>query len=349
MKTWKDILISPSTTILNSLQIIDRGTMQLALVVDEYYRLLGTVTDGDIRRGILKGISLDSPVELVMKTNPTTANINDTKESVLAIMKLKRLHQIPVLDEGGSITGMELLENLIKKDRKENWVVLMAGGLGSRLSPLTDDCPKPLLKVGSQPILETIIENFIEHGFYKFYISVNYRADMIVDYFGDGSQWGIQIKYLHEDKRLGTAGALSLIEEKPRESIIVMNGDILTKVNFERLLDFHKENNSKATMCVREYEFQVPYGVIKVDHHKLLSIEEKPVQRFFVNGGIYALEPEVLERVPIGTFYDMPTLFEKLIEQNEETSVFPIREYWLDIGRKDDFQRANNDFKEGLG
>jgi dTDP-glucose pyrophosphorylase len=346
MKHWKEIVISAETTILNSLEIIDKGTLQIALVVDTAYKLMGTVTDGDIRRGILKGISLESAVALIMNANPTTAHINDSKDAILTKMKLKRLHHIPIIDNDGQVIRVEFLEQLIQSYKCHSWVLLMAGGLGSRLSPMTDETPKPLLKVGTKPILETILDNFIEYGFYRFYLSVNYKADMIKAYFGDGSKWGVEIKYIHEQMRLGTAGALSLIEDYPTEPIIVMNGDLLTKVNFQQLLEFHTEMNAVATMCVREYEYQVPYGVVRVDNHRLLNIVEKPKQQFFVNGGIYVLNPEVLALVPQKEFYDMPTLFDVLLEKKSEAAVFPIREYWIDIGRMDDFNRANDEYKE---
>lgn len=346
MKKWTEILISPDTSILSSLEIIDKGALQIALVVDECNKLLGTITDGDIRRGILKSLSLDSPVSLIMNANPITASITDNKEIILSKMKSKALRHIPILDNEGHVVKIELLEQLIRSNVRHNWVILMAGGLGTRLSPMTDACPKPLLKVGTKPILETILDNFIEHGFYRFYLSVNYRADMIEDYFGDGSKWGVEIRYIHENTRLGTAGALSLLEECPSEALIVMNGDLLTKINFQQLLDFHSETNAKATMCVREYEYQVPYGVVQVNQHHLLKIVEKPIQQYFVNGGIYVLNSEMLNLIPRNTFFDMPSLFEMALSQKLETSVFPIREYWIDIGRMDDYNRANAEFKE---
>ncbi|TDF93489.1 nucleotidyltransferase family protein [Paenibacillus piri] len=346
MKNWKEIIVTPTTSIMHTLEIIDQGALQIALVSDGQNRLLGTITDGDIRRGILRGVSLDSPCSQIMNERPITAGIHDNKKTIFSKMKERGLHHIPVIDDEGHLVRMEMLDQLVNSNRKSNWIVLMAGGLGTRLSPMTDECPKPLLKVGSKPILETIIENFVEHGFYRFYLSVNYRADMIKEYFGDGSKWGIEIRYIHEHMRLGTAGALSLLAEYPREPFVVMNGDLLTKVNFQQLLEFHTENSGKATMCVREYEFQVPYGVVQVDHHRLLNIVEKPRQKFFVNGGIYVLNPEVLDFIPKETFFDMPSLFECLIREQLETAVFPIREYWIDIGRIDDFNRANDEYKE---
>lgn len=346
MKDWKKILIRPSTSIREALQIIDSSAMQIALVVDERDRLLGTVTDGDIRRGILKEIPLEETVLRVMNAHPTVAKSYERHDIVLAIMKLKRLNHIPVVDDDGCVINVETLQNLIRVDEKENWVLLMAGGLGSRLRPLTDDCPKPLLKVGGKPVLETILENFMEYGFRKFYVSVNYRAEMVEAYFGDGSRWGAEIHYIHEPKRMGTAGALSLMPERPEKPILVMNGDLLTKINFQQLLDFHHAHQAQATMCVREYSYQIPYGVVRMDKHLLKSIEEKPVERFLVNAGIYVLEPKALDFIPQDEYFDMPSLFTKIIENNGETTVFPIREYWLDIGQMSDFERANGEFGE---
>ena len=349
MKEWKQILITQDVTIHNTLQIIDSSAMQIALVVDEKNRLLGTVTDGDIRRGILKGIRLEDPVREIMNPHPTVAKSYERRDIVLAVMKLKRLNHIPVIDDGGRVINVETLQDLIQADVKENIVVLMAGGLGTRLRPLTDDCPKPLLKVGGKPVLETILENFMEYGFRRFYLSVNYRADMIKEYFGDGNRWGIEIDYIYEDKQLGTAGALSLLPEKPKQPLLVMNGDLLTKINFQQLIDFHSVHQAQATMCVREYHFQVPYGVVRMNQHRLMGIEEKPVQRFFVNAGIYVLEPKMLELIPNNEFFDMPNLFKKIIDNGGETTAFPIREYWMDIGQLNDYERANGEFEEVFG
>ncbi|MED1801458.1 nucleotidyltransferase family protein [Brevibacillus porteri] len=349
MNDWTNILISPTTPILKAIEIIDAGARQLALVVDDDNRLLGTVTDGDIRRGLLKGKLLNDPVEGVMNSYPTVASPYDTRENILALMKVRQLHQIPVVDDDGRVIHVEMLNDLLRPILKDNWIVLMAGGQGTRLQPLTYDCPKPLLKVGNKPLLETILLNFIEHGFHKFYISVNYKAEMIQEYFGDGSRWNVTIKYLNEEKSLGTAGALSLLPEKPTLPLLVMNGDLLTKINFEQLLDFHIAYQAKGTMCVREYDFQVPYGVVKVDKQRMVGIEEKPVQRFFVNAGIYVLDPSVIEMIPSNEFFDMPSLFDKFLLEEQQTIVFPIREYWLDIGRLSDFERANVEFAEVFG
>lgn len=346
MINFKEILMLPSTSILSAIRIIDASTMQIALVVDEQRRLLGTVTDGDIRRAILKGINMEEPVDRIMNHNPTVAHIQAGRGSILEVMKQKRLHQIPVVDEKGCVVGLEILEHVLKCHDRENWVVLMAGGLGSRLHPLTEDCPKPLLKVGGKPLLQIILENFKEHGFYKFYISVNYKAEMIEEYFGDGSNMGVEIRYINEYKRMGTAGALGLLPHKPADPIIVMNGDLLTKVNFVQLLNFHFEHRAKATMCVREYNFQVPYGVVRINKNRLIGIDEKPVHRFLISAGIYVLEPNTLDLIPKNEFVDMPTLFKIIIERGYEIFTFPIREYWLDIGQIGDFEKANGEYDE---
>jgi dTDP-glucose pyrophosphorylase len=349
MKSWKNILVSPKTTILKTIETINTGALQLSLVINSEGKLLGTVTDGDIRRGILRGLSLEEPIERVMNTNPMVVRENEANEHIWTLMKRKRYSKIPVLDVQGRLVDLKMLDEPIETTKQDNWVVLMAGGMGTRLQPLTNDCPKPLLKVGSKPILETILENFIEDGFHKFYLSVNYKSEMIKDYFGDGSRWGVTIRYIDENERLGTAGALSLLSEKLKTPVIVMNGDLLTKVNFQQLLHFHLENQSKGTMCVINYDYQVPFGVIQTVGHHLLSIEEKPSKRYFVNAGIYVLDPEVISLIPQGKYYDMPELFKLLIDKNKETIVFPIREYWLDIGRLDDFEKANMEFMEVFG
>jgi len=345
-KDWKKTIISPLTEIRETLEVIDAAALKIGLVVDADNVLLGTVTDGDVRRGILRGIKLDDNVKEIMNKQPLVVKVSQSRENILALMRERDIFQVPLVDDDGKLIGLEIIEDFLVSSKQDNWVVLMAGGLGTRLKPITDNCPKPMLEVGGRPILETIINNFIEHGFRKFIIAVNYKGEMIESYFGNGSQLGIEIRYIREDKRLGTAGALSLLDDKPVHPLIVMNADILTKINFQNLLTFHHENAAVATMCVREYDFQVPYGVAVADHHRLISIEEKPVHSFFVNAGIYVLSPEVLELIPNDTFYDMPTVLEDLLKKNKETVVFPIREYWLDLGRRDDFLRAQGEFEQ---
>lgn len=342
------VIVSPKTTVLETIKVIDQGGMQIALVVDTDRKLLGTVTDGDVRRGILNGVSLEEPVEKLMNRRPTTATDSDNRESLFSIMNQGKFHQIPLIDSQGHLIGLEVLEDLIRPKKIPNPAILMAGGAGKRLRPFTDHIPKPLLRLGNRPILETILTNLISHGFTKFYVSVNYKGHMIEDHFGDGSKWGVEIEYLKENEPLGTAGCLNLLPEKPQVPFLVMNGDLLTKVNFQQLLLFHEQNKVDATMCVGEYESQVPYGVVKTMNKEgeISVVDEKPVQRHFVNAGIYIMEPKILELIPGKGYLDMPSLFNQIIQGKGKAVAFPIREYWLDIGRMQDFERAQSEFPE---
>ena len=343
---WRNCVVRLGSPVLKTLEIIDRGGIQFALVVDEHDKFIGAVTDGDIRRGILKGIRLEEPVELVMNTKPITVSESQSRTSILAIMRENGLRQIPVLDKHNHIVRVEIFSKLEKTVRRDNPVILMAGGLGTRLRPLTDTLPKPLISIGDRPLLETILNQFILQGFHRFFFSVNYRREMIEDYFKDGSQWGVEIEYLKEDQRLGTAGALSLFSCYSDLPLIVMNGDLLTKINFHHLLDFHTLHSADATMCVREYDFQVPFGVVSLKNEHILSIDEKPIHRFFVNAGIYVLNPSVLQLIQSNEQLDMPHLFNKMRYASHKLLAFPLREYWLDVGRMDDFEKARDEFSE---
>jgi dTDP-glucose pyrophosphorylase/predicted transcriptional regulator len=345
MTNIEDILISKNTPIFEVLDIINKSSKQLALVVDEQKKLLGTVSDGDIRRALLQKVSLDESIENIYFQSPTVANVNDSKEDIINLCSIKKLRQIPIIDSSGTLVGLEILDELICKDKKSNKVILMVGGLGSRLKPLTNSTPKPMLNVGDKPILHTIVEKFAYYGFVNIIMCIGYKAHVIKDYFKDGSDFGVNIEYILEDKKMGTAGALSLLNSKlePTESFFVMNGDILTNVNFEHLLNFHKKNDADATMCVREYDFQVPYGVVNLHKNSIVSIEEKPIYEFFVSAGIYMLEPNLLKYIPKDSFFDMPTLFEKLITESKRLVSFPIKEYWIDIGGMEEFKKANNE------
>ena len=340
---WKAAVVSPETPIIEAIKILDTTALQIVLAVRDG-RLAGTITDGDVRRCLLDDIPVSEPVSHIMCKSPTTGFINEDRETLLALMRLKSLRQIPIVDDNGLLVGLETMLHLIQSDEKENQVVLMAGGQGTRLRPLTEDCPKPLLKVGAKPILEVILETFLGAGFHNFHISVNYKAEMIESHFGDGSRWGANIRYIREDKPLGTAGALSLMQTRPTSPLIVMNGDLLTKVNFSHLLDFHESSGSMATMCVRDYEHIVPFGVVEIDGHRLIGLREKPRHSYYVNAGIYVISPEALDLIPGNEFFDMPTLFERIMQDGGKAAVFPVREYWLDIGRMGDYERAQDEY-----
>lgn len=346
MNKLQNIVVSSANTIIETMKLIDQSTLQFSVVVDDENRILGTVTDGDIRRGILKGMPLESPISEVMNRNPIYEYEGKDKIYYKQIMEIKKLKQLPIVDDEKRLLYVVFSDELVEVSYKENTVILMAGGLGTRLRPLTNSTPKPMLHVGNKPILETIIESFKNHGFNNFILSVNYKKEQIKDYFQDGSNFGVHISYIDETKRLGTAGALSLLKDKPDHPFFVMNGDLLTNVNYEQLLEFHKDTDTLATMCVREYEYQIPYGVIETKGHKLTSIQEKPIHHSFVNAGIYVLDPEALSFVPKNTFFDMPDLFNCIIESQRAASVFPVREYWMDIGKMSDFEKANVDFME---
>lgn len=346
MKQYQHILLSPASTIRRALEVIDSGAMKIALVVDANQKLMGTISDGDIRRAILKGVGLDSMIEGFYNTSPTTCGIDDSREKILQLAAAKKIYQIPVVNSDGCIVGVAKIDEMLQPIGRSNKVVLMAGGLGTRLSPLTDSVPKPMLHVGKKPILETIIENFSKYGYRDVILSVSYKSHVIEEHFGDGAAFGVKISYVNETKRMGTAGALSLMGNQLSEPFFVMNADLLTNVNFEHLHDYHESHKAMATMAVREYDFQVPYGVVNISDSRITSIEEKPTQRYYVSGGIYMLNPESLELIPKNQFFDMPSLFEKLISKGLEVLSFPVREYWLDIGRMSDFKKANNEYEE---
>lgn len=346
MKTIDKILLNQQATIREALQVIDKGAMKVAVVVDDNEKIIGILTDGDIRRGLLNGMVLENSIESIIHSNPVICQANDTKETIIQLALSKKIYQIPVVDNTGRVVGIHEIDELLRTAPKTNKVVLMAGGLGTRLGELTKHTPKPMLKVGEKPILETIIENFAKYGFVNVIISVNYLSHIIEDYFGDGSRFGVSIQYILEKEPLGTAGALSLMKKELTEPFFVMNGDLLTNVNCEHIYGYHRFSQAVATMCVGEYDFQVPYGVINLENGCMLSIDEKPIHKFFVSAGIYMLSPVVLELVPDNEYFDMPSLFKKIIYKGDKVATFPIHEYWLDIGRINDYERANSEYHE---
>jgi len=329
------------------LMAISEGNMQIAVVVDDGCHLTGTVTDGDIRRALLRGDELDTTITSFMNDNPITGLLDEDESLWQRTMQRHTLRHLPLLDANGCVVGLARYEPP-KEPSHDNPVVLMAGGLGTRLHPLTQSQPKPLLEVGSKPILETIIENFADHGFHNIYLCINYKGEMIKDYFGDGSRWNVKIEYIEEHKRMGTAGALSLLPKRPNTPFFVMNSDLLTKVDFVRLLRFHQKQAGSATLCTREYTHQIPYGVINLDGHEVVDMVEKPTHRFSVNAGIYVLEPHTLDDIPDDCFFDMPSLINTLLDNKKPVSSFPIHEYWIDIGRIQEFRKAREDYDENF-
>mgnify|MGYP003387159610 CR=1 FL=1 len=334
----KNLLLSDTATFKEAIKILDKNGNGFLAITDNDNKLLGILTDGDIRRAIL-----DNKTELldIINKNPLTMKDNVAKK--LVILKLKELHKkhMPIVDNNGILIDVIILDDS-EFNLKPNWVVIMAGGLGTRLGDLTKDTPKPMLKVGAKSMIEHIIDMFVSHGFTKFMFSVNFKAEVIKKYFKDGSAFGIEVKYLEEKHRLGTGGALSLIDIELNEPFFVTNGDVLSSLDYEKLLNFHNQENSNATMCIRKDSYQIPYGVIETDiNNNIVGIVEKPVKEFFINTGIYVLSPEILKYVPKDEFFDLPTLFDILKIDYKTTKSFEITDYWIDMGKPSDYKIIN--------
>ena len=338
-----EILIDEMLTIKEAIAHIDRGGAQIAIVVSPDQRIVGTITDGDVRRGLLRGLTLEDPAKMIMFRHPRVATVSTPRAELIETMQRLSIRQMPLVDTMGRVLDVVVLSQLQLRETHTNPVVLMAGGMGVRMRPFTSDTPKPMLKVGGKPMLESIIEDFKRQGFSNFIISVNYLAEKVIDHFGDGSALGVSIRYVHENKRLGTAGCLSLIEEPMTEPFFVMNGDILTKADFENMLKFHNESGTVATMALNRYRYEIPFGVVRLSERGIVDIEEKPNQEFFVNAGMYVLSPEVLPLIPHNEYLDMPDLFKLLHTKGMQTTGFPMWEYWLDVGRPRDLEQAEDD------
>ena len=336
-------LLGPDASLLSAIERMDAVRRKLILIVDDERRLLGAVTDGDIRRGLMRRLTMDSPVREVMNPDPVALKAGGSEAEAVLSLSERGVTLAPVLDREGRVIGL-YPDTVGAAAARDNLVVIMAGGRGVRLAPLTQHCPKPMLKVAGRPLLETIIERLRAQGFGRFRLAVNYLAEMIEDHFGDGSAMGVEIQYLREDNPRGTAGALSLLTDPPGGPMLVMNGDVLTRMSFGDLIDFHAEQGARASLCVREHAFQTPHGVAEVDGTRLVSLREKPTFRWLANAGVYCLDPSVLARVPAEGLYDMPELLAALAADGETVGAYPIHEYWLDIGRPPDFESAQNDF-----
>ena len=341
------ISINVTTSVIEAMSIIDRGAAQIALVIDDQQRMIGALTDGDIRRGLLRGKTLESSVDEFMNRDFRFASSADDRSEILKMMRRDSLLQIPVLDPAGHVIDLLLLQELLSPVRQPNPVVIMAGGKGTRLRPYTEDCPKPMITVDGKPMLEILLERCISSGFHKFYFSVNYLKEQIIDYFSDGNRWGVSINYLVEDEPLGTAGSLSMLPTSIDSPFIVMNADVLTRLDLTQLLSFHCEHNARATLCAREHVINVPYGVVQAKGVELDCFEEKPSYRNLVNAGIYVIDPQLLSLLPHHQYIDMPTFLSKAQEVGDRVAVFPIHEYWLDIGRPETLKQANKEWSVG--
>lgn len=338
-------LLRPDARIVAAVRILETAAQRIALVVDGEGRLLGSVTDGDVRRGLLRGVGLEAPVEAVMNGRPVTGGPDTTSDELLAAMWRHHLLHLPILDAGGRLIGLESAPRLERlPPPHDNLVVVMAGGRGRRLHPLTRDCPKPMLRVGGKPILERIVECFAAEGFRNFRIAVNHLGDSIERHFGDGGRFGVEIDYLREAAPLGTAGALGLLRERPSSPLFLVNGDVLTRVNFDSMLSFHREQRAELTLGVSELDLEVPYGVVSLEGYRVERVVEKPVHRFLISAGVSVLDAGVLERLRPGRPLDLPDLANDLAAQQRLVSVFPIHEFWVDVGRHADLERAETEF-----
>ena len=342
-------LVTPDSSIRDVIACIDRNEKGIALVVDEERRLLGTVTDGDIRRVILAGVDLSSQVTELLKrkadspyAQPITAPEGTTHAGLLRIMQQHDILHLPLLDKAGRVVDLIVLGDLVPQDTMPVTAVIMAGGYGTRLRPLTDETPKPMLRVGGRPIMEWVIEGLQQAGVRHIIITTYYKAEVITQYFGDGRNFGVQIEYVHEEQLSGTAGSLGLLSPW-HEPLLVMNGDILTRVDFRALLHYHQENSADMTVAVREYHLQVPYGVVEMEDVKVRGLSEKPSLRLLVNAGIYLLEPFVHGYITKGEFLDMTDLMQRLLDDRRSVVGFLVREYWIDVGQHEEYEQAQDD------
>lgn len=341
-ENWRKALLPTHASLQQAIRCLDESGLQIALVVSENGLMVGTLTDGDVRRGLLRGLELASPVEGIIHRDPLVVPPQWGRDTVLQLMQANKVHQLPVVDEQRRVVGLHLWDDLLIPARRPNLMVVMAGGRGTRLLPHTEHCPKPLLPVGGKPMLEHIIERAKAEGFHRFVLAVHYLGYMIEDHFGDGSKWQIEIDYLREQVPLGTAGALSLLRQRPDDAFLVTNGDVLTDIRYGELLDFHSRHRAAATMAVRLHEWQHPFGVVKTKGVDIVGFEEKPVSRSHINAGIYVLDPQALDLLGHQAHCDMPTLFERLQHKAERAIVYPMHEPWLDVGRPDDLKLARD-------
>ncbi len=335
--------ISPDSSLIDCMNTIDHCAVGIALAVESDDKLIGTVSDGDLRRALLKGFSLESPIRPHINRNCFTVSSSVSRSDVLDIMQARKFEQVPIIDDGKKVVGLHVLHDLIGNYSRPNCAVIMAGGKGTRLRPLTEQLPKPMLKVAGRPILERIILHFISYGIDRIYLAVNYMSHIIEDYFEDGSRYGCSIQYLREDEPLGSGGALSLLPEQSQHPILVMNGDLIVNINFSEMIEFHKRNDFYATMGVYGYTHEVPFGCAKIQNGRIIELVEKPVLQKTINAGIYVLSPEAVSSVPKDTFFPITHLFDESIKNNIPCGAFEIENEWLDIGRPQQLKQARGE------
>jgi len=344
--------VNPSDSVLKAIEKIDSNSQGIVLVVTPDRHLIGTVTDGDVRRAILVGFDLNLPVKILLdgksdaNREPCTSPDGTSAEHILQLMNQRKIRHIPLLDVSGRVVRVCLFSELaIEKPCQPVQAVVLAGGFGKRLHPFTESVPKPMLKVGKEPLLERIVKQIRSAGIDQINISTHHKAEDITQHFGDGSDLGVQIRYVHEDTPLGTAGVLGLLPQS-EDLTLVINGDILTRLNFRTMLAFHEKQEADMTIAVKQFDFEIAFGVLKTDGVLVTDLVEKPTYQFLVNAGIYVLGPSVREYVGTDCRTDMPDLIRRLIKLEKKVVSFPIREYWLDIGSPADYQKALNDIDE---
>ena len=345
---WRRAVSPIGVTVKEVVNLLDKVALRIVLITDESDFLIGTISDGDVRRGLLKGLDLSSSIESIINKNPIVVSPEIDREIVLKIMTSNKIQQIPVINENNQILGLHLWDELNAPAFYPNLFVIMAGGKGTRLHPQTQNCPKPLLPIAGKPILEHILERAKNQGFTNFVLAINYLGHMIEEHFGNGENFGVKIQYLRESSPLGTAGALNLLNPKPESSFIVTNGDVITEINYAELLNFHQQNNAAATMAVRGFEFQNPYGVVEIKGLDITGFEEKPIFRSHINAGVYALEPLALSHLEKSVAWDMPDFLKQLQDNSMRLIAFPIHEPWIDIGRPDDLKKLSTSIKGGF-
>lgn len=343
MKKINELIINKDYSIKQALEVLNDGAKGIAFMTDKNKKLIGTITDGDIRRAILKDISLDSSIDEIIHYNPVCANVHMTREEIKDLFIKKAVKEIPIVNDNNVLVDMISIKDILLPEGKENSVVVMAGGLGTRLKELTQEIPKPMLKVGQDPMLQHIINNFKQYGYNKILISVNYKAEIIENYFQDGYAHGVKIDYIKEHKRLGTAGGIKLAKEYINAPFFVINGDIFTNLNVDNMMKFHTENNFDITVGIRKHSFQIPYGVVQVNDNNITELKEKPSIDYFINGGVYCLSPNLLKYIPEDKYFEITDLINICIKNNMRVGSYEIKEYWMDIGRLEDYNKVNQD------
>ena len=338
--------VSSESTISEAIKAINRSKAQIVFVIDDHCRLVGTVTDGDVRRAILAGLTLTSSVLDCMNDAYIFITGDYDIHGLVNTMRMKNIRQIPILDSEHRIIRLHTLDELLLTPQQNNTpVIIMAGGKGERLRPLTENCPKPMLVVGERPILETILERMVLYGFYRFYISINYLGEQIRDYFGDGTKWGAEIHYVEEDVKLGTAGALRLVDLPKNQDVLVLNGDVLSNFEPAKLLEFHQTQKADLTVCLKKFEIEIPYGIVEMDNTNVKSVLEKPRHVYFVSAGIYVFQSKLFTQIKQDSCLDMPDFINILLGNNAVVKGYPIYEYWADIGHHTEIINARENFR----